>query len=106
MSKKYQTTDALSGGCGASCLVIGDGDMGAQMRRIMEQAGQKLPESKPILEVNPDHQLLKKLEAESDDARAEDLAILLLNQAELASGEQLDSPAEFVKRLNRLLLDS
>ena len=88
----------------ASCLVVGDFDMGAQMRRIMEAAGQPVPESKPILEINPGHPLVKMLDQEADEDRFADLGSLLFDQANLAEGGQLDDPAAYVARLNRLLL--
>jgi molecular chaperone HtpG len=88
----------------AACLVVGDHDMGAQMRRIMEAAGQPVPESKPILEINPSHPLVKMLDAEPDEDRFADLGTILFDQAHLAEGGQLDDPAAYVSRMNRLLL--
>ncbi len=88
----------------AACLVVGDFDMGAQMRRIMEAAGQEVPESKPILEVNPGHPLVAILDQEQDEDRFADLASVVFDQAHLAEGGQLDDPAAFVSRLNKLLL--
>ena len=89
----------------AACLVVGDFDMGAQMRRIMEQAGQAVPESKPILEVNPGHPLVTMLDQEPDEDRFADLANIVFDQAHLAEGGQLDDPAAYVSRLNKLLLE-
>ena len=88
----------------AACLVVGDQDMGAQMRRIMEAAGQPVPESKPILEINPGHPLVKMLDTEPDEDRFADLGTILFDQAHLAEGGQLDDPAAYVSRMNRLLL--
>lgn len=88
-----------------ACLVVAEGDMGAQMRRILEQAGQALPESKPIFELNPTHSLVQKLEKESDEDRFADLADILFDQATLAEGGQLEDPADYVRRLNKLLLE-
>tara|TARA_R110001592_G_scaffold38609_1_gene127269 strand:+ start:119133 stop:121049 length:1917 start_codon:yes stop_codon:yes gene_type:complete len=88
----------------AACLVVGDHDMGAQMRRIMEAAGQPVPESKPILEINPGHPLVKMLDAESDEDRFADLGTILFDQAHLAEGGQLDDPAAYVARMNSLLV--
>jgi molecular chaperone HtpG len=85
-------------------LVLGENDMGAQMRRIMEAAGQKAPEPKPTLEINPTHPLLMRIEALPEGDELSDLALLLFEQATLADGGQLAEPAEFVRRLNRLLL--
>lgn len=87
-----------------ACLVLGENDMGAQMRRILEAAGQKAPATKPLLEINPAHPLLARLEATSDEAAFNDLGMLLFEQATLADGGQLPEPAAFVQRLNRLLL--
>ncbi|MCR8922928.1 molecular chaperone HtpG [Dasania sp. GY-MA-18] len=88
-----------------ACLVVGEQDMGAQMRRILEQAGQKVPESKPIFELNPEHSLVKKLDAEQDEDRFADLVEILFDQSHLAEGAQLDDPASFVHRLNKLILE-
>ena len=87
-----------------ACLVVGEYDMGAQMRRIMEAAGQAVPESKPILEINPTHPLIQKLDSESDEERFADLSRIVLDQALLAEGGQLEDPAAYVERLNKLLL--
>ena len=87
-----------------ACLVVGDYDIGAQMRRILEAAGQPVPESKPILEINPGHPLLKMLDTEADEERFADLAHIVVDQATLAEGGQLEDPASFVSKLNALLL--
>jgi molecular chaperone HtpG len=87
-----------------ACLVLGDHDMGAQMRRILEAAGQKVPSTKPILEINPTHPLLTRLNATSGEPAFGDLSLLLLDQATLADGGQVPEPAAFVQRLNRVLL--
>ncbi|WP_417501916.1 molecular chaperone HtpG [Marinobacter sp.] len=88
-----------------ACLVTGDFDMGAQMKKIMEAAGQKVPDSKPIFEINVDHPLVQRLESEKGDERFNELSAVLLDQATLASGEQLQDPGAYVSRLNRLLLE-
>ncbi len=88
-----------------ACVVVAEHDMGAQMRRILEAAGQQLPETKPIFELNPEHPLVKKLEQESNDTRFADLAHVLFDQANLAEGAQLQDPAAYVQRLNKLLLE-
>lgn len=88
-----------------ACVVVGEHDMGAQMRRILEAAGQKAPDSKPIFELNPEHPLVVKLEAESNESRFSDLAHILFDQANLAEGAQLQNPAAYVQRLNKLLLE-
>ena len=87
-----------------ACLVLGEHDMGAQMRKILEAAGQKAPPSKPALEINPTHPLLKRIEATADGSTFDDLSLLIFEQATLAEGGQLPEPAAFVQRLNRLLL--
>jgi molecular chaperone HtpG len=87
-----------------SCLVVAEHEMGAQMRKIMEAAGQQLPDSKPTLELNPNHPLVVSLNDECDEEQFGELAKVLFDQACLASGEQLTDPADFVSRLNRLLL--
>lgn len=89
-----------------ACLVITEDDMGIQMRKIMEAAGQKAPgENKRIFEVNPSHPLIEKLGGETNEDRFSDLARLLYDQALLAEGSQLKEPATFVHRLNKLLLE-
>ena len=88
-----------------ACFVVGDHDMGVQMRRIMQAAGQQVPEARPIMELNPDHPLVKRLDAEPDEDRFATLATILFEQAQLASGDELEDPAAYVQRLNRLLLE-
>ena len=88
-----------------ACLVVGDFDMGAQMKKIMEAAGQKGPDSKPIFEINVEHPLVQRLEDEQGEDRFKELSAVLLDQATLASGEQLQDPGAYVSRLNRLLLE-
>ena len=87
-----------------ACLVVGDHDLGLRMQRVMQAAGQDVPASKPIFELNPDHSLVKRLEAEADAESFEDLALVLFDQAQLAEGGQLDDPGTYVERMNRLLL--
>ncbi|MFB9885027.1 molecular chaperone HtpG [Balneatrix alpica] len=86
-------------------LVIGEHDMGLQMRRILEASGQSMPESKPIFEVNPKHPLLERLDQEADEDRFADLTHILFDQAALAAGESLKDPGAYVARLNKLLLE-
>lgn len=88
-----------------ACLVVGDHDMGAQMKKIMEAAGQKVPDSKPIFEINVEHPLVQRLESEQGEERFGELSAVLFDQATLASGEQLKDPGAYVSRLNRLLLE-
>jgi molecular chaperone HtpG len=87
-----------------ACLVLGEHDLGAQMRRILEAAGQKVPTTKPVLEINVTHPLLQRIESTAEAAAFDDLTLLLFDQATLADGGQLAEPAAFVQRLNRLLL--
>ena len=88
-----------------ACLVVGDYDMGQQMRKIMEAAGQPLPDAKPIFEINVDHPLLQRLEKEQGEERFSDLAQVIFDQATLASGQEIEDPGTYVSRLNRLLLE-
>jgi molecular chaperone HtpG len=87
-----------------SCLALSDYEMAPHLARLLREAGQAMPESKPTLEINPAHALVKRVEAEADEAKARDLATLLLEQAEIAAGAQLPDPAAFVQRMNRVLL--
>jgi molecular chaperone HtpG len=89
----------------ASCLVLETHEMPIHLRQIMKQAGHELPDSKPILEINPDHVLVERLKQEQDDSRFAEWSRLLFEQAMLAEGAQLEDPAAFVKRMNSLLVD-
>ncbi|MEE8482038.1 MAG: molecular chaperone HtpG [Acidiferrobacterales bacterium] len=88
-----------------ACLVADAMDMGGNMERILKEAGQQLTATKKILEINPEHPLVKRLKKESDDDRFNDWSYILFDQALLAEGGQLHDPANFVRRLNGLLLD-
>ncbi len=87
-----------------SCLVLSEHDMAVHMQNLLKQAGHEMPGSKPFLEINPDHPLVERAAAESDEARFADWAWLLFDQAWLAEGGQLEDPAAFVKRMNALLV--
>jgi len=87
-----------------ACLVAGEHDLSGNLARILKAAGQKAPDSKPVLEINPTHRLVEKLGAEADDAKFADYAHVLFDQALLAEGGQLEDPASFVKRMNSLIL--
>jgi molecular chaperone HtpG len=87
-----------------ACLALGEHDMGANMRRILSATGQKVPESKPTLELNVEHPLVKYLENVTDEGQFKEFAQVLYEQAALAEGSQLANPAEYVQRLNRLLV--
>ena len=86
-----------------ACVVSAEGDMSAHMARMMEQMGQAMPQQKPVLELNPDHALVKKLESIDDEAKLKEWALFLLEQAQLAEGDSLENPAAFIKRMNALL---
>ena len=87
-----------------SCLVVDRDAMSAHLQRMLKSAGQKMPAEPPILELNPHHPLVQRLKYE--ETRLGDWAQLLLEQAQLAEGGQLDDPAAFVRRLNQMLLDA
>ena len=87
-----------------ACVVAGESELNPQLKRMLEASGQSLPDTKPILEVNIEHPLVNRLSAETDEARFGALANILLDHALLAEGSQLDSPAEYVQRMNELLL--
>ena len=88
-----------------ACVVAGADDMGPQVRRMLEASGQQLPDSKPVLEINVSHPLLLRLSAESDNKRFAALSEIVLDHALLAEGSQLDNPADYVQRMNKLLLE-
>ncbi|QQD21788.1 molecular chaperone HtpG [Oceanospirillaceae bacterium ASx5O] len=88
-----------------ACLVVGQYDMGGHMRRLLEAAGQQVPEPESTLEINPAHPLIERLDKEQDENRFAELAALIYAQAQLAEGSQLKEPAQYVARLNKLLLD-
>ncbi len=87
-----------------SCIVLKDHDMALYMQQLLKQAGHEMPNTKPSLEINPTHPLLKRMEAETDDERFAEWSSVLLDQAILAEGGQLEDPAGFVNRLNKLML--
>lgn len=86
-------------------LAIGEQDLGLQMRQILEASGQKVPDSKPIFEINPQHPLIEKLDAEPDEDRFGELSHILFDQAALAAGDSLKDPGAYVRRLNKLLVE-
>jgi len=87
-------------------LVLDEHDMSPAMQRLLKQAGHEVPESRPLLEINPTHALVKRLEGESDIARATDLGMLLLEQAQILEGAALEDPAAYVRRVNSLLVNA
>jgi len=100
---EVRTTNRLTDS--PACIAVGEFDMNLQMRKILEAAGQAVPDSKPIFELNLEHPLVKRLDEESDEDRFDELAAVLFDQANLAEGGQLDDPGTFIRRLNKLLLD-
>jgi molecular chaperone HtpG len=88
-----------------ACLVADEQDMNSHMQRLLKAAGQAVPETPPIFELNPEHPLILKLKEEQDDHRFTELTHVLYDQAKLAEGAHLEDPAQFVRRLNNLLLE-
>lgn len=101
--KKVRVTSRLTES--PACLVVGQYDMGGHMRRLMEAAGQPLPEADVTLEINPTHLLIERLNSEQSEDRFAELVELIHAQAQLAEGSQLEDPAQYVQRLNKLLLE-
>jgi molecular chaperone HtpG len=87
-----------------ACLVSDEHGMSTNLERMLKAAGQKVPASRPVLEINPSHPIVQQLKGESDENRFSDWSHILFDQATLAEGGQLDDPATFVKRLNALML--
>ena len=88
-----------------ACLVSEKNDMGANLERILKEAGQEIPSAKPILEINPQHPIVVRLKIGSDKLQLDEWSHILFDQAHLAEGGQLSDPAAYVKRLNKLLLE-
>jgi molecular chaperone HtpG len=86
-----------------ACIVLSEQDMALYMQHLMKQAGHDMPESKPVLEINPTHALVQRMENEQAEDRFEDWARILFDQAILAEGGQLEDPATFVNRLNQMI---
>lgn len=101
--KDVQVTSRLTDS--PACIVADEQDMGLEMQRILQAAGQQLPNSKPVFELNPDHPLTKRLHDIQDDEQFSKWTVMLFEQAVLAEGGQLDNPADFVKRVNQLLMN-
>ena len=89
-----------------ACVVTGEQDLTPQIRRMLEAAGQEVPETLPVLEVNVDHPLVERLSGEEDEGRFTDLANIVLDQALLAESGQLNDPAAYLRRMNKLLAES
>jgi molecular chaperone HtpG len=88
-----------------ACVIADEKDLTPQLRRMLEAAGQPLPEARPLLEINVEHPLVKRLSAEPDERRFEALSNVILDHALLAEGTPLANPAAYVRRMNELLLD-
>ncbi len=86
-----------------ACIVLNEHDMALYMQHLMKQAGHEMPATKPVLEINPNHALVKRMENEQAEDRFEDWAKILFDQAILAEGGQLEDPASFVSRLNQMI---
>ncbi len=102
--KEVQLTNRLTDS--PACIVADDQDMGLEMKRILQSAGQEGPETKPVFEINPEHTLIKRLHDIADDSKFSEWVCMLFEQAVLAEGGQLDNPADFVARVNKLLLEA
>ncbi len=100
--KRVQSTHRLTDS--PACVVADEQDMGLELQRILQAAGQQVPTSKPIFELNPEHLLIQRLHDITDDSQFSEWTHLLFEQALLAEGGQLDNPADFVKRVNTLLI--
>ncbi len=87
-----------------ACLVTDEHDMGRYLERILQASGHKVPHSIPVLEINPEHPVLQRLKQETDDQRFSDWSHILFDQALLSEGGQLDDPAGFVHRLNKMFI--
>jgi molecular chaperone HtpG len=99
--KEVRTTTRLTDS--PACLVVDEHEMSGTLQRLLKQAGQKAPDVKPILEINPTHPLVARMSA--DESRIDDLAHVLLDNATLAEGGNLEDPAAYVGRINKLLLE-
>jgi molecular chaperone HtpG len=95
----YRLTDS------PACVVDAEGEISSHLAKIMAQMGQEAPKPKQVLELNPEHPLVKKLEHIEDEGKLKEWAEFLLDQAKLAEGDQLERPADFIKRLNKLLTE-
>ena len=89
-----------------ACVVVDEGDMSGHLARMLKQAGQTAPKSQPILEINAEHALVKRLDSAEGGEHFDDLAHILFDQALLAEGGQLEDPATYVRRVNRLLVNT
>ena len=88
-----------------ACLVVDDYDMSQNLARVLKQLGQDAPMPTPIIEINLEHPLMQRMDNEADEDKFGELAKVVFDQALLAEGGQLEDPAGFVHRLNKLMLD-
>jgi len=88
-----------------ACIVLNEHDMALYMQNLLKQAGQQMPSAKPTLEINPSHPMLVRMNNETDLDQVKEWSMLLFEQAILAEGGQLENPADFVRRLNKIMLD-
>ena len=100
--KEVRVTRRLS--ASPACLVSEEHELSRHLERILDAAGQKIDAAKPILEINPDHPMVTRLAAEADPSRQQDWAHLILDQALLSEGGELEDPAAFVRRMNELIV--
>ena len=100
--KEVRATSRLT--TSPACLVIDENDMGRHMEQILKASGQSLPDSKPILEINPDHPIVKKIDNEANEELFADWSHIIFDQALLSEGGQLEDPATFVHKLNTLII--
>ena len=101
-AKDVRTTTRLVNS--PACVVVDEGDMSSHLARMLKQAGQTAPKSQPILEINSEHGLVKRLDSAEGSEHFDDLAHILFDQALLAEGGQLEDPAAYVQRVNRMLV--
>ena len=87
-----------------ACLVSDDNDMGRHLEQILKASGQNIPGSKPILEINPEHPIIKKIDGEKDNDLFTDWSHILFDQALLSEGGQLADPVNFVNKLNAMIV--
>lgn len=100
--KDVRTTNRLTNS--PACIVADENDLGFEMQRILKATGQKLPDSKPILEINPHHELIQKMHQMTDDELFADWSKMMFEQAVLAEGGLLENPSDYVARVNRFLV--
>jgi molecular chaperone HtpG len=88
-----------------ACLVADSHGMDSSLERLLKSAGQHIPSSKPIMEINPQHPIIKRIHSETHEAKFKDWVLILFDQALLSEGGHLDDPAAFVQRVNEMLVN-